>query len=99
MKARFTAKQSQYLAFFHYYTKVNDCPPAEADMQRNFRVTPPTVHQMVLVLEARGLIKRTPGRGSVDPADGWTRGSACPELTLHEYATDEQSFWRTCYTV
>jgi DNA-binding MarR family transcriptional regulator len=32
-------------------------------MQRYFRVTPPTVHQMVLVLEARGLIKRTPGRG------------------------------------
>jgi Mn-dependent DtxR family transcriptional regulator len=63
MKARFTANQGQYLAFIHYYTKVNDCPPAEADMQRYFRVTPPTVHQMVLVLEARGLIKRTPGRG------------------------------------
>jgi hypothetical protein len=42
MKARFTAKQGQYLAFIHYYTKVNDCPPAEADMQRYFRVTPPT---------------------------------------------------------
>ena len=62
MKARFTAKQGQYLAFIHYYTKVNDCPPAEADMQRYFRVTPPTVHQMVLALEARGLITRTPGR-------------------------------------
>jgi repressor LexA len=61
MKARFTAKQGQYLAFIHYYTKVNDSPPAEADMQRYFRVTPPTVHQMVLALEARGLIKRTPG--------------------------------------
>jgi DNA-binding MarR family transcriptional regulator len=60
MKARFTAKQGQYL-FIHYHTKVNDCPPAEADMQRYFRVTPPAVHQMVLALEARGLITRTPG--------------------------------------
>jgi len=31
-------------------------------MQRYFRVTPPTVHQMVLTLEARGFIKRIPGR-------------------------------------
>lgn len=62
MKARFTPKQGQYLAFIHYYTRLNDCPPAEADMQCYFRVTPPTVHQMVLTLEARGLIQRTPGR-------------------------------------
>jgi DNA-binding MarR family transcriptional regulator len=36
-------------------------PPAEADMQRFFAVTPPTVHQMVLTLERAGLIRRTPG--------------------------------------
>lgn len=36
-------------------------PPAEADIQRYFRVTPPTVHQMVLTLERRGLIRRQPG--------------------------------------
>ena len=35
-------------------------PPAEADMQRHFAVTPPTVHQMVLNLEQLGLIRRTP---------------------------------------
>ncbi len=29
-------------------------------MQRYFRVTPPSVHQMVLTLERRGLIHRTP---------------------------------------
>ncbi|MGO9057306.1 MAG: LexA family protein [Candidatus Binataceae bacterium] len=58
----FTPKQGQYLAFIHYYTKVHRLPPAEADMQRYFRVTPPTVHQMVLTLEARGLIARTPGQ-------------------------------------
>jgi len=32
-------------------------------MQRYFRVTPPSVHQMVLTLEANGFIERVPGRG------------------------------------
>jgi DNA-binding MarR family transcriptional regulator len=59
---RFTALQGQYLAFIHYYTKVNRCPPAEAEIQRYFGVTPPSVHQMLLRLEQRGLISRTPGR-------------------------------------
>ena len=36
-------------------------PPAEADMQRHFRVSPPSVHQMVLTLERDGLIRRQPG--------------------------------------
>jgi Mn-dependent DtxR family transcriptional regulator len=63
MKRRFTERQGQYLAFIHYYTKVNGRPPAEADMQRYFRVTPPTVHQMVVTLEANGFIERVPGRG------------------------------------
>ncbi len=35
---------------------------AETDMQRYFRVTPPTVHQMVLRLEERGFINRVPGQ-------------------------------------
>src|SRR5215471_3725511 len=51
MKSRFTEKQGQYLAFIYYYTKVNGQPPAEVDMRRYFRVTPPSVHQMVLTLE------------------------------------------------
>jgi DNA-binding MarR family transcriptional regulator len=63
MKTRITERQGQYLAFIHYYTKVNGKPPAEADMQRYFRVTPPTVHQMVVTLEANGFIERVPGRG------------------------------------
>jgi repressor LexA len=36
-------------------------PPAEADMQRHFRVSPPSVHQMVLGLERDGFIRRQPG--------------------------------------
>lgn len=58
----FTKLQGQYLAFIAMYTKVQGLPPAEAEMQRYFRVTPPTVHQMVLTLEKRGLILRVPGQ-------------------------------------
>lgn len=69
---RFTDKQGQYLAFIWAYTQVSGRPPAERDLQRHFRVTPPTVHQMVLTLERSGLIHRQPGVArsiqlSVDP--------------------------------
>jgi Mn-dependent DtxR family transcriptional regulator len=39
----------------HQYSILNGCPPAEADMQRFFQITPPSVHSMVLKLERRGL--------------------------------------------
>ena len=58
----YTERQGQYLAFIHLYTKVNGRPPAQTDMQRFFAVTAPTVHQMLLSLERRGLLRRTPGR-------------------------------------
>ena len=58
----FTEKQGQYLAFIHAYTRINRRPPAEADMQRHFQVTAPSIHQMVLTLERRGLIERQPGK-------------------------------------
>jgi DNA-binding MarR family transcriptional regulator len=51
---------SQYLAFIFYYTKLNGVAPAQADFQRYFSVTAPTVHQMILQLERKGLIKRFP---------------------------------------
>lgn len=60
--ARFTERQGQYLAFIHAYTKLNGRPPAQADIQRYFKVAPPSVHQMVLTLERRGLLRRTPGQ-------------------------------------
>ena len=59
---RFTKLQGQYLAFIVAYTKLNRRAPAEADFQRYFDVTPPSVHNMIVALERRGLIKRTPGR-------------------------------------
>ena len=61
-KASFTKLQGQYVAFIAMYTKVHGLPPAEADIQRYFRVTPPTVHQMVLTLEKREIITRVPGQ-------------------------------------
>jgi DNA-binding MarR family transcriptional regulator len=57
----FTDKQGQYLAFIDAYTRVHGRSPAETDMQRHFQVSPPSVHQMVLTLERRGLIRRQPG--------------------------------------
>jgi DNA-binding MarR family transcriptional regulator len=61
MNAPFTQKQGQYLAFIHYYFKIHGRAPAEADMQQYFRVSPPSVHRIILTLEKRGLIMRTPG--------------------------------------
>ena len=58
---KFTPRQGQYLAFIHAYTLVNGRPPAQADIQRFFRLTPPSVHQMLLTLERAGLISRRAG--------------------------------------
>jgi hypothetical protein len=79
----FTPKQGQYLAFIHAYTLVNGRPPAEADLMRFFRVTPPTVHQMVLNLEKAGADLTQAGRPaeyrgparSIRPAR--TKSAAC----------------------
>ena len=60
MKRPYTGKQGQYLAFIYYYGKIHGRAPA--------------VHQMILTLEARGLIERTPGEARslrllIPPAD------------------------------
>jgi Mn-dependent DtxR family transcriptional regulator len=54
----FTPKQGQYLAFIHLYMRLHRRPPAETDIQQYFRVSPPSVHQMVLTLERMGFIRR-----------------------------------------
>ena len=56
----FTAKQGQYLAYIHLYMRLHRRSPAETDMQEYFRVSPPSVHQMVLTLERAGFIRRQP---------------------------------------
>jgi len=58
----FTKRQGQFLAYIHQYSILNGCAPAEADMQRFFQITPPSVHSMVLTLERKGLIRRVPGQ-------------------------------------
>jgi DNA-binding MarR family transcriptional regulator len=62
MNPIYTERQGQFLAYIHQYSIVNGHAPAEADMQRFFHITPPSVHSMVLILERRGLIRRLPGQ-------------------------------------
>ncbi|MET4071963.1 SOS response transcriptional repressor [Bradyrhizobium sp. S3.2.6] len=59
--ARFTEKQGHSLAFIHIYSYMFGQPPAEADIQRHFRVSPPSVRQMIVTLEGNGFIRRQPG--------------------------------------
>ena len=59
--APFTALQGQYLAFIHTYEGIHGCAPAEADLQRHFGVTPPSVHRVIVTLERKGLITRVAG--------------------------------------
>lgn len=71
---QFTDKQGQYLAFINAYLVLNRRPPAEADFQAFFLVTPPSVHSMIVELERRGLIRRIPRQARsiellIDPAD------------------------------
>jgi hypothetical protein len=58
----FTEKQGQYLAFIYNYSKIHGRAPSESDLQRYFRTTPPSVHQMIKTLELRGFVERTPGQ-------------------------------------
>jgi hypothetical protein len=58
---RFTHCQGQFLAFIHLYRKLHRRGPAELDMVQFFRVTPPSVHGMVVKLEQLGLVTRERG--------------------------------------
>ena len=62
MQSKFTSKQGQYLAFICLYSKLHKQAPSEYEMAQYFKVSPPSVHQMVLMLEKNGLIERTPGQ-------------------------------------
>jgi len=60
-KVKFTPRQGQFLAFIHLYRTLHRRGPAETDLTAFFRVTPPSVHGMVVKLEELGLITREPG--------------------------------------
>lgn len=59
--AKLTHRQGQFLAFIHLYWKLHRQAPSELDMVQFFRVTPPSVHSMVVRLHELGLIEREPG--------------------------------------
>jgi SOS-response transcriptional repressor LexA len=73
MNSIYTERQGQFLSYIHQYSILNGRAPAEADMQRFFQITPPSVHSMVLTLERRGLIRRVPGKARsislIDPPE------------------------------
>ena len=62
MAEEYTEKQGQYFAFIDAYMTMHGRAPAEADIQRFFGTSPPTIHQMILKLEEKGFISRFPGQ-------------------------------------
>jgi hypothetical protein len=60
--ANFTPTQGRYLAFIHAYTSLHGYPPAESEIATAMCVSPPSVNQMVKMLEKKGLILRQPGQ-------------------------------------
>ena len=91
----FTAKQGQYLAYIYYYTKIHGRPPAESDLQRYCRVTPPVVHQMIKTLEARGWIHRQPGAARSIRASVDERAAAGSRIAVRPPSTQVQQLPET----
>jgi len=60
--AGFTPTQGRYLAFIHAYTQLHGYPPSESEIAAAICVSPPSVNQMVKMLEKKGLILRQPGQ-------------------------------------
>src|SRR2546430_7012591 len=86
-----TEKQGHSLPFIYPYAHMFARPPEEADMQRHFRVSPPSVHQMVLTIERAGFIRRQPG-----VARKSTSQNLCAEVLVQE---ELQVRWRPDDTI
>lgn len=56
------ATQARYLDYIEGYTKIHHQSPSQAEIQRYLRVTPSTVHQMILRLEKLGFLTRMSGQ-------------------------------------
>jgi hypothetical protein len=61
-QSTYTRLQRRYLMFIQEYLQLHGVAPSEADLQSHFQVTAPTVHQMIVTLEHKGLIERVPGK-------------------------------------
>ena len=59
---KYTKRQAEYVAFIYYYTKIHGRAPAEHEIMDHFRISPASVHQMILNLEKNGLISRVAGQ-------------------------------------
>src|SRR3546814_12216742 len=68
---RFTGKQGQYLAFIDAYTHVNRRPPAQADMQRYLRVSPPSPPLMLLTRDRTALLPPPPDKPHRTPSPAY----------------------------
>ncbi len=62
MTPRLTRTQGQLLAYVYWYTKVHRIPPSENEIADFLAVHGPSAHQMILRLEAKGCLSRTPGQ-------------------------------------
>jgi Plasmid pRiA4b ORF-3-like protein/LexA DNA binding domain len=60
--ADFTPTQGRYLAFIDAFARLHGYPPAESEIAAAICVSPPSVNQMVRMLEKKGLILRQPGQ-------------------------------------
>jgi hypothetical protein len=58
----FTHRQGQFLAFIYWYTKLHRHGPSELDCRTFFRLTPPSVHSMIVKLNQLGLVSRQLGK-------------------------------------
>jgi hypothetical protein len=61
-QSTYTRLQGRYLMFIQEYLRLHGVAPSEGDLQSHFQVTAPTVHQMIVTLERKGLIERVPGK-------------------------------------
>ena len=70
-----TLRQREYLRFIQSYMDRYRIAPAESRIAKHFMVAPPSAHQMVVALERRGFIVRTPGEARsirfADPSVRW----------------------------
>ena len=62
MAAPYTPRQGQFLAYIHAYNRLHRQAPSEMEMATYFGISPPSAHQMVVALQNRGFIERTPGQ-------------------------------------
>ena len=60
--ADFTPTQGRYLAFIQAYINLHGYPPAETEIAAALCVSPPSVNQMVKMLEKKGPLLRQPGQ-------------------------------------